>query len=1321
VTRYLSLDSLPSLVSLTLRSAALALMFAISVFAQTATTGTIAGNVTDKTGAALAGAEVVLTEKSTNAVTIVAANENGRYIFPSVAPGDYTLTAAKQGFRKTGVAGVKVDVTKSYTINVTLELGGAQQTVDVTATGRVGLQSSDSTVGDAFSGRLLQLAPTLTRQVNELIRYQPLVTPDGAVAGARQDQSTFFLDGIDVTNNSVGGLDTFMRLPIEGMDEFRVSVVNPTSSFGRASGGQISVISRGGGADFHGAAYWFHQNDNLNAATWTNKRLLGQDISDPTLRHNIQEPELKDNRFGFSYGGPYPWWENTFFFLNYEGRRFPRSSQFSRLVPSETLKQGILRFRDGAGNLVSYDLASANLCGDGTGVCDPRALGLSPAISTLWANLPAGNDPSLGDGLNTIGYRGTVGSSLNNNYFNGRFDRNFGENWRFDAALRYFGESNVGANQVSIIQGSNQSREKFPTLQNMARVGISGQLTDNLIGDFAFGWTHSRTSTNRFRPAEAADLLSIPGTETGGSNIALDLAGLDEPIDVGSQFAGKQALDSKNFQANADFNWLKGAHTFQFGSHLRYMPTLYTRDFKDGGGLSSLVAQINAGSGASLQIPASLRPPTCNETTTTNCLQPGDVARWDQLYAGALGLVDNINILATRGGLFNPLPLGFPLITDTKLLAPEFYLQDVWRARPSLTLTYGLNYGWQTSPREKEGRTTALIDGQALTPLTAQEYLRSRDEAARRGEIFNPQLAFQTVNGSVFDTDWDNVSPRASAAWSPNFSGGFLGKLFGERKTVIRGGYSLVYDRQNIAQSVILPTQGVGFGQTINVTLPLCNATGAGGTNCNPNGANVAVNGFRVGVDGNLPLPTTPTQTSPFAPFWGLRQGASTATADPNTDVLLFPEAVSFHVDPRIQVAQSQAFDFTWQRELPGAMLIEAGYVGRYAKNLPQNISLSQVPYQHLDTASNQTFAQAFDALAAQLRGGVAAANVAPQGWFENQLRGTPLCGSASNCTAGLAAAQSSNIINGNISNVFVTIDRNRIARGLDPFNNYLAQTLILRSSVGKSNYNAAFATMRKRLSQGLDFTVNYTLSRSLDQFSAIQNSTIVTPNNFDLDAEYGPSAFDITHQFNATGLWELPFGKGRRFSFSNGALDKIFGGWRSSGIFTWQSGAPLIVTQGAGVWGAGLDPRSVSGAIPTTNPSSLNTGEHEGVNVSGNVGSNGNGGSGINLFDDPELAYNSFRRIQISRDGRSGRANPLRGLARWNLDMSLGKKTTIMENKTLTFAADFFNVFNHVNFADPVLDLSNPGAFGVITEQFTPPNRFAGSRSIQLGLRLEF
>src|SRR5262245_59709067 len=116
-------------------------MFALSAFAQTATTGTIVGTVTDKTGVALAGAEVELSDKGTNIVTGVTANEKGQYVFTSVLPGYYTVTGAKEGFRKTTVAGVKVEVTKSYIINVALEVGEPQQSVEVPAEAGAALEA----------------------------------------------------------------------------------------------------------------------------------------------------------------------------------------------------------------------------------------------------------------------------------------------------------------------------------------------------------------------------------------------------------------------------------------------------------------------------------------------------------------------------------------------------------------------------------------------------------------------------------------------------------------------------------------------------------------------------------------------------------------------------------------------------------------------------------------------------------------------------------------------------------------------------------------------------------------------------------------------------------------------------------------------------------------------------------------------------------------------------------------------------------------------------------------------------------------------------
>jgi hypothetical protein len=1325
--------------ALLLMFAALQLMPANQALAQTATTSVIVGTVTDNTGAAMPGAEVELINTATGQTTRQVTNESGQYNFPTVLPGEYNITVTAKGFRKASVSAVKIDVSKSYTFNVTLEVGEVQQVVEITAGAVAELQTTNSTVGNVIPGRVMPLLPALTRQANELIRYQPASTPNGEVAGARSDQSTFLLDGIDVTNNSVGGTGTFMQLPIDGVEEFRAGVANPNASFGRGAGGQVSVLSRRGESKFHGATYWYHQNDALNAATWTNKRTVAQTVTDPVRRHKLQEPELKDNRFGFRFGGPiYPWKDKAFFFLNYEGRRFPRNTEFTRLVPTDTLRQGILRFRDAANNIVSYPLASSTLCGPGGDqACDPRGLGLSPSISALWAKLPAGNDPSSGDGLNTIGYRGNVSNPLTNNYYNARVDYNITEKWRYDAAFRYFGEINNGATLLSIEGGNAQSLEKFPLRQNMVSTGVTGSLTSNLIAEFRFGWVRNRTATDRQRPNTSAAKLAIPGTNTSAGPIALDLGAiggtqslLSEPIDVGTQVARVQTSDNRIFQYNADLTWTKGSHTMTFGSHIRYLPTGHTRDDKVVGSLGALVAQIDSDLGGGVTISNANRPRTCGGGVTTNCLASGDVQQWNRLFASTLGLIDNISVLAVRDASFKPLPFGEVLVADTKLWAPEFYFQDVWRFRPSLTLTYGLNYGWQTPPKEKLGRQTVQVDGTTLQVQTAREYLRQKKEAAAQGKIFNPKIAFLPVNEAkreVFDIDWNNLGPRVAVAWTPGFENKLLHKLLGDRKTVIRGGYSLVFDRQNTVQSVIIPTLGVAFGQTINVTGPLCNATGAGGPGCNSSSSNVVVNGFRVGVDGTIPLPVVPQQSVPVSPYWGVRPGAA-GPPYAARDLILFPEVLSFQVDPKIEVGENHSIDLTWQRELPHNMLLEVGYVGRYADKLPQSMSFGQVPYNFLDTASNTTFAKAFDALASQLRGGTKAADVTAQPWFENQLRGTPICsGTAANaCTAGLAAAQSTNIINGNLNNIFLTIDQQRLRGGLAPFNNYLAQTLFLRSSTGRSNYNAVFLTLQKRFSQGSLYTVNYTFSRSLDQLGAVQNAASVMANNFDLDAEYGPSPFDINHLLNVTGYYELPFGRGKRFNLSNGFLNKLFGGWYTSGIFTAQSGDPLTVNQGAGVWGGSLFLGFTSGAIPTTDPGSFGNSVEKGVSGSNNIGVNGaasNRGSELNLFKNPEQVYNSFRRVNVSTDGRAGRANPLRGLPRWNLDMSLGKKTNIggENGVNVTFAFDFFNVFNKVDFANPSLDLTNPRAFGVITSQFTPPSRTVGSRWIQFGMRVEF
>jgi hypothetical protein len=340
---------------------------------------------------------------------------------------------------------------------------------------------------------------------------------------------------------------------------------------------------------------------------------------------------------------------------------------------------------------------------------------------------------------------------------------------------------------------------------------------------------------------------------------------------------------------------------------------------------------------------------------------------------------------------------------------------------------------------------------------------------------------------------------------------------------------------------------------------------------------------------------------------------------------------------------------------------------------------------------------------------------VSAQPWFENQL--------FAGATGLLASIFPGDFIVGNINNLWNTgidlLPLLGLPTANGPYNNLQSLDLFVRTSLGRSNYNAFIISLHKRHSHGLTFDFNYTIGKSLDQIGQIQNFVSQFSSSFDGDIDYGPSDFDFRHIINANGVYDLPFGSGRRFAAGNW-IDKVIGGWYVSGIFQASSGVPLTAVQGFQVFGAGAIFGTGTGAIPTSRLPSDNS-THGGVTGSGGIGTAGDpasGGSGLNLFSNPESVFNSFRAINLATDTRQGRG-VLRGLPRWQLDLSLGKQTKITERVEFTFTADFFNIFNHVNFVDPTLNLSQRASFGVITNQLI--NAIYRPRTIQFGARVQF
>jgi hypothetical protein len=1325
------------------------LLSAVPSWAQTSNSALVLGTVTDPAGAVVPDATATLTNTATNETKTATTNSAGQYVLPNAAPGTYTLKISKTGFATTTFSNIKLDVSKSYTYDAKLEVSSGKEIVEVTAGAVAELQTTDAVMGGVVGGAMMTHLPTLGRDASELLTLQPGSTPydstqtgfgngGGTIAGARSDQNSIVMDGIDITDNVISGGATekpIIPIGVESVDEFRAEITNENVTFLRSSGGQVAIISKSGGNAYHGSVYWFHQNSALNANSWDNNR------------NGIKKPATHDNRLGTWIGGPIRK-DKTFFFANYEVRRFPQSLQDTRIMPSTLLRQGILQFKDAAGNLNQYNLATSTACGpSGTAACDPRGLGISPTIAQLWGMMPKGTDTSIGDGANTLGDHLNLAAPLKNDFISFRLDHRFTDKVQFFG--RYMYSRSVAPNDVQVdLRGATPITPSNTNLRGDGEYGgLDWQIHPNLTNSFRIGWIRARQDFTVVRPRDSAAQLALPGTDSADGPIALapGLAAtgfIDTIVDVDTQRARHQAIYDSSKQYNDMLTWTKGKHTVSTGADIRWLPTIHDRDDKVVGSLNSLVAAMD-GDVNFLGIPAADRPPTCGGALTTNCLLSSDVQRWDRLYAASLGLIDNVGILTVRDGNLNPKPLGASLIAKTSLRMYEFFVQDSWRVTPSLTFTYGLGYGWQTTPQELNGQQTLIANHDAGdTILDTTAYFKARAAAANAGQIYNPTLSYIPVRKSgrnnVFNVDYGNVAPRVSLAWNPGYKSGPMGHLLGDKKTVIRAGYGIGYDRVNTVQSVIIPMLGVGFAQTINIVTPACNATGPGGPNCNAAagvGNNPGLASFRVGVDGQIPVPPNPTPlSSPIVP------------------TIPFGETLSFQNDPDFKVGRSHMIDFTIQRELPGQNILEIGYVGRLARDLAGSFNLNSAPYFFKDNASGQTFAQAFDAVATALRNKQA---VATQPWFEdllpNLVANFPIANSGASCgttaTQCMVNLNSSGFINGNVTNLFLLIDGLRGISGpldslgnptaLQSFNNQQVFDLFMRSHKDYSNYHALVVTLRNRPWHGVLYDLNYTFSKSLDTVGAVQNSASYYATSFDPGIEYGPSFFDHTHIFNGVFNYDLPLGRGHRLGSSHEAINKFIGGWYTAGVVRFSSGAPLLVTESNQVFGGGAIFAFATGEIPTGNPSSFGGGVHNGVCAGpGNPGSGSDGpncqnlypagtppltGSGINYFGNDAAALKNFRPILLASDNTTGRSAPLRGFWFKNLDLRLGKVTDFHERLKLEYSFDFFNAFNHPTFLDPTLDTTNLSNFGVVNTQLIPANRNSGARWIQFGLRLEF
>jgi hypothetical protein len=691
-------------------------------------------------------------------------------------------------------------------------------------------------------------------------------------------------------------------------------------------------------------------------------------------------------------------------------------------------------------------------------------------------------------------------------------------------------------------------------------------------------------------------------------------------------------------------------------------------------------------------------------------------AAFNTNYSYVMGFVSQSQLVYTRSG--QDLTLGkIGDVAFDKSIIPSYnlYLSDTWHLRPSLTFTYGLSYNLEMPPYELNGKQVSLVDPDGK-PVVASEYLAQREKAALAGQVYQPVLGFATTNNIKdrkypYDPFYGGLTPRVSVAWNPKFSGGLLGKLIGENKTVIRAGYGRIFGRLNGVNLLLVPLLPPGLLQAVS-----CVGVSRTGQCLGANGVDTST-AFRIGVDGNsAPLPqVSQTLAQPYYPGVNGNAGAS----DVNW------------LDPKYRPERTDNLTVTIQRQLSQKMSLEVGYVGRIIRNEMLSRNLDAVPY--MTTLAGQSFADAYAktyfAIApttGTLPSGFA---IGAQPFFETALGGaaSPYCAGYANCTSAVAVKNAADIRNTSVSNLWTsltkangwTLPRSMISAPLPGTTLSQGYTYIATDATGYGNYNALFLTYRIRDFHGITGTSNFTWGRALGTGTTSQSTSSNTALDvFRLENNYGPQSYDIKFLYNF-GLFYTP----KWFKSQKGIAGRTLGGWTFSPLFTAQSGSPITVNYTDSGSNSG---QQAFGEVSTSSSatSSFSTNAQGAAPYTGgmtpifnNPGANGvgtNSPASINVYSDPAAVLAQFRKCILGFDTNCG-GYALRGLSRWNLDLAVGKTVGITERVGADLSFQFTNVMNHTALANPSLTLTSPTTFGRI-------NGVANTaRQMEFGIRLHF
>jgi hypothetical protein len=1260
----------------------LLLLFSVSLTPGQALRGRIEGTVKDPQGQAVSNAKIVVTNTGTGETLNATSTSEGSFVVTEVKPGAYKITAEVQGFKKTSIEGITVQVATVSTVTIQLELGTITEEVTISGDdAQEVVNTSTAEVGNVVDREKILDLPLDGRNPFELTALnagvQTKTNADGEVAsfsinGNRTVANNLTVDGINASDNFLKTPSnvTLSVIPVsvESIGEFRVTTALPAAEFGRGTA-QINAVTASGTNKFRGSVFNFHRNTVFNANTFFNNSTIlenGQNVA--------REPLLR-NQFGGRLGGPIIK-DKTFFFTSYEGKRESRGLSRNRLVYTSQARQGIFRYLKGrattpANVLLAPGTAPASIitgipagtvtCATtgatalptGT-ICVQNVLGINanrttvdPALIAYLSAAPPPNNFQIGDGLNTGGFRFNAKVLSPSDQFSTRFDHRFNEKHSFEATYNY-GDINFDGDFI------NSGEEPFPgapfRTRNTIGRGFSGTFRSIL----------SPTMVNEARFGGQISTLTFGNTADISRGYKIDFATIFDPED---DFLGSNR-NLRVLQFTDNVTYVRREHTFKTGIELR---SLWVRRYSFTGTLPTVNFSTDNSAGYS-------QTAQFSGSTTADFLTARVLAN---AITGAIGTVSQtFNVVDPGAGVA---VRGAPERRQYSNREVNLYLQDSWRFRPHLTLNLGVRYEYNTAPREANNLGLLPVGGSgALYGISGPN------------NLFQPGITGGTppalnypVNGVLFKADRNNFAPVLGVAWDP----------FKDGKTSVRGGYRVSYFQ--------------GSFNTIDGTLD--DNEGLIITR------DVALNtGFLRNGLAEIPLPTV---TIP---------AAQSIQTNSTVDIRAF--------DENLRTPYVHDFSFGVQREILKGTSLEIRYVGNRGKSLYRGFDVNEVNIFAKDTVTGQTFLEAFQIAQRNLN--------LFRAQFPTATASFQCTAALIGCTPNplmdaLFMGQTTGTGNNYVQAVFVQ----RVEEGrAGDFADYVTRIRTLNGVRGGSFLNAVAAgrlprnflranpdvrgaqlftngstsaydglqiELTRRLRGGLRIQASYTFSKGLSDFIGSTGDTNSFLTLRDTHREY--AQFNNTHQFLTNAIYQLPFGRGKTFlRNTKGITRQLVSGWQVSAIVRYVSGDPLSLTSRRGTYNR--DDRSATNTVDvalTGDEIRALTGVQ---NLPGGV-----------FYLNPNLAPGSssdasqvvFRNPQAGTIGSLGLSS-IFGPRNYNVDFSALKRTRIAENMNLEFRAEIFNLLNTVNFDNPDTNI-NSANFGRISNTVGRP------RLMQFALRLNF